>query len=54
MGIDNMREFLRIAAIVACVVFGAIGGVALLVSGWTILLVPFWGAAIILLLKRLV
>ena len=37
-----VRNFLCTSGIVACILFGAIGTVALLTSLWTILLAPLW------------
>lgn len=46
-------DVLKLLGIVACVMFGAIGTVALLSTGWGIILIPFWIAGFGKLTMRL-
>jgi hypothetical protein len=50
-----VREFIALTGVIACIIFGAIGTVFLLVSGvwWTIPLCPVWAAGALTLASKL-
>jgi len=49
----DMQDYLRTSGIVACILFGAIGAVALIASGIGIFFAPFWVAGAVQLTDKL-